>query len=198
MKKLWKRSLIAAGVVASAWTALTIWVELPGPAVLVEVGDPAWSRRALIVYDPDPIYDLDAQVCRAFAEGLATDSMRSTIATVAAAGTLDPQSFDLYVFCANTYNWRPDRAITGFIEDPIDLHGRPVMAITLGSGSTGAAQRAFEAVITGKGAVLLDSRAFWLMRPNDERRMDEGNVDVALDLVREQAVGIARGLAKHP
>ncbi len=197
MKRWGKWALIAAGAIVVAWTALTIWVELPGPAMLTDRGDPAWDRHALIVYDPDPIYDLDAQVCQAFAEGLASDSVRSTIATVAAAEGIGPEPFDLYVFCANTYNWRPDRAITGFIENRRDLRGRSVVAITLGSGSTEAAQGALEAHIHAKGALLLDSRSLWLLRPNDETRMEERNVDVALEQVRELAARIGRRMGRQ-
>lgn len=61
------------------------------------------------------------------------------------------------------------------------------MAITLGSGSTNASKKAFEKIILKKEATLIDSKAYWLLRPNDESRMNEKNVQVAQSMVREWA-----------
>ena len=176
-------------VIAVIWIALTVWVEMEGPALKWQVGNEGSTRSALIVYDPDPIYDLDRQVCQAFAEGLATQGIRSTIATVAAARDLQEKP-DLFVLCANTYNWRPDRALVGYIADPPGLKGAHVVAITLGSGSTEASQRAFEKRLRDAGAMVIASRSFWLMRPNDEARTQESNEDVAVELARTWAAGL--------
>ena len=67
------------------------------------------------------------------------------------------------------------------------LKNKKVVAITLGSGSTNAAQHAFEKIIKNKNADLMCSRSFWLMRPNGESRTGEGNVAVATKKVHEWA-----------
>lgn len=176
-----------AAVIAVIWVGLTLWVEMDGPAKSWQVGEEQWTRSALLVYDPDPIYDLDRQLCQAFAEGLAEQGIRSTVATVAAAEDIELALPDLFVLCANTYNWRPDRSIVHYVERTASLKGASVVAITLGSGSTEAAQRAFEERIRAVGARIIDSRSSWLMRPNDEARMEEGNVAVAIDMTRRWA-----------
>lgn len=176
-----------AAVIAVIWVGLTLWVEMDGPAKSWQVGEEQWTRSALLVYDPDPIYDLDRQVCQAFAEGLAEQGIRSTVATVAAAEDIELARPDLFVLCANTYNWRPDRSIVHYVERTASLKGASVVALTLGSGSTEAAQRAFEERIRAVGARIIASRSSWLMRPNDEARLEEGNVAVAIDRTRRWA-----------
>lgn len=168
------------------WGGLTVWAELPGPAKIMEHGSPSSPQKALVVYDPDPIYNLDEQLCNAFAEQLARKGIYTIVATVKAANKLKEDDYTLYMFCANTYNWRPDRAITSYIKH-IDLHNRQVAALTLGSGSTQASQKAFDRIIKSTGASIVDSRTLWLLRPNDESRMKEPNVQVAVSMTRSWA-----------
>ena len=61
---------------------------------------------------------------------IVNQGMNVNVATVAAANGLKNQSLDLYVFCANTYNWRPDWPVSRFINKPHPLKGKPVVAIT--------------------------------------------------------------------
>ena len=58
--------------------------------------------------------------------------------------------------------------------------------------------RLLEEVLNLRRAQLVDSRTFWLLRPNDESRMEESNVEVARDLVREWAGDLAAGLRQKP
>lgn len=191
MKKMFKRLLYGLIVIMAAWLILTLWAEAKGKAKQWHIGNPSSTKKVLIIYDPDPFYNLDQQVCQAFAEGLtASDSMDITISTVAAAGNITNQEFSIYVFCANTYNWRPDWAVSRFVKNHRQLKGKPVVAITLGSGSTRASQKALERMIRNKEANLIGSRSFWLLRPNDETRKEK-NVKVAVSMVKEWAKQIA-------
>ena len=90
--------------IGSIWTLLTMWAESPGPSRSWKLGNPAAKKRALIVYDPDPFYNLDEQVSRSFGQALADNGMQVTVASVRAVGKSPEQLIDLYVFCANTYN----------------------------------------------------------------------------------------------
>lgn len=170
------RTMIA---IAAGWTMLTIWSERTGEARIQEFKVPLFDKQALIIYDPDPFYDLDEKVCLAFARGLVKDGIQTTVASVAAASNLDERTYDLYVLCANTYNWRPDWAITGFIEDQKPWDDKTVVAITLGSGTTASSQRALERLLTKHHARILDSRSLWLMRPNDRSRLKDSNIEIA-------------------
>lgn len=185
MKKRGRIILYTTVVIAVAWGTLTLVAAKKGAAKKWMFGSPSSLKKALIVYNPDLFYNLDEQVCKAFAEEL--KGMQVTVATVAAAGTIRDQNFDLYIFCANTYNWRPDWPASNFIKGHPLLKNKPVVAITLGSGSTGSSQKKLETIINEKGARLIGSRSFWLMKPNDELRMKEKNVSVVLSMVHEWA-----------
>ena len=192
MKKAYRIILVVISAILVVWSALTIWAEMPGPARQTQFGNPSASLSALVVYDPDPIYNLDEQLCNAFAVSLSEHDIYTTVATVKAAGQLTNTDNDLYLFCANTYNWRPDRAIGNYIKEHPSLKSKTVVALTLGSGSTQQAKDVFDKIIKGTGANLIDSRTLWLLRPNDETRMEEPNVDVAVSMTKEWEHEIAK------
>ncbi len=75
MKKLLKVTGIAVLAIGAGWTALTLWAERAGPKRSWQLGNQAAKKRALIVYDPDPFYNLDEQVCRSFGQALADSGM---------------------------------------------------------------------------------------------------------------------------
>ncbi|MEO6671150.1 MAG: hypothetical protein ABIN36_16830 [Ferruginibacter sp.] len=141
------------------------------------------------MYDPDPFYNLDQQICESVGQVFSENKWNVSVNTV--AGILDKEnSYDLYIFCANTYNWSPDPAITGLVKK-IKLENKNVVAITLGGGSTKRSQRKFENIFTDKKARLLGSRSFWLWKPNDKKRLKESNVKVAIEMARSWAGEIA-------
>lgn len=160
------------------WLAITVYVEQKGPSKQWSLGS-STGKKALIVYDPDPFYNLDEQVCLSFGKALAEQNMNVTVVTVAATDSIKTNSYHVLVYCANTYNWRPDWSITSYIEERRALTA-PIVAITLGAGSTATSQRKFEQIITNAGGKILESYSLWLWRPNDSQKMDEPNVDVAV------------------
>jgi hypothetical protein len=179
--RLLRISAITALCVAIVWTLLTVWVMAPGKENVTIIGDRSDSVRVLVTYDPDPIYDLDEQVCRALAKGLAENHIGVVIATTESARKIDIRPFRSVVICANTYNWSPDRAVIQFVKDCGDLDSKDVIAITVGSGSTAKAREKFERELRLAGANIISSNEWWLMRPNDESRIKENNVEVAVD-----------------
>lgn len=182
--------LYALGFLVFLWIVLTLLAQRNGAEQVMVMGRSNVVAKALLVYNPDLFYNLDEQVCKAFAEGLSNQGWQAKVATVAAAERLVNEPFDLYVFCANTYNWAPDRPITTLI-DALDLKEKPVVAITLGSGSTERAQRLLETRILEEGAVLIASKSFWLMRPNDEARTDKPNVVIAVEMAKTLGNSVA-------
>lgn len=190
--KNFRRLLILLAAILSVWIILTIWVEIEGPYHKLEIGVNSQTHRALIVYDPDPIYNLDQQVCESFGQALANNEWRVIIATVAAAKKIKDTSFQLYVFCANTYNWSPDWSITRFLKTHAAIQNKNVVGITLGGGSTSSSQKILEKIIQDKNGKLISSKAFWLWRPNDEARSKEPNVSVAVDMIETWAKQITR------
>jgi len=173
------------------WLIVTVWAQCAGGTKVAIIGDKEASKRALIVYNPDPFYNLDEQVCTSFAKGLAVHGFTSKVATVQPVKN-DTDDYDLYVFCANTYNWAPDWMIQRFIKKHPNLEAKNAVAITLGGGSTKRAKRLLDNTLCDKNVVLLDSRVYWLMRPNDENRPEEKNAKVANDLARQFGDEIGR------
>lgn len=172
--------LYIIGSILLVWGALTIYVEVPRKAKMEQYGFRNGSFKAIVLYDPDPIYNLDAQVCRSFAEGFVKQGGYVDICSVAGMDKIDGlEDYDLYVFCANTYNFSPNFSIKKVIRGISSLKNKQTVAITVGSGSTKRAKRVLEDVIKGQEAILLASEEFWLFRPNDESRLDDDNVLLA-------------------
>jgi hypothetical protein len=192
MKKSLKILVFTLVLISISWTALTLWVEQEGAAKDVELGNSENGKTALIVYDPDPFYNLDQQVCEAFGQSLADNGWKVHVATVAAAKKLQTLPVNLYVFCANTYNWSPDWAIRDFIKSNTLINEKNVVAITLGAGTTGRSQRLLESYIKSKNGNLIASKSFYLWRPNDEVLTQESNVAFAINLTKQWADEIAK------
>ncbi len=181
--------MASIGVILIGWTFLTLYVERKGPPKEWSVGGSQKNHKALIVFDPDPFYNLDEKVCLSFANALAESNFLVTVMTVAAAEESTDKTFDLYVYCANTYNWRPDRAMVSYVKGNSESHqGKPVVAITLGAGSTGTSQKIFEKIIAENGGKIQSSHSLWLWRPNDETNSKNQNVQVAVAMAYEWGV----------
>lgn len=157
-------------------------------------GNSTAAQKVLITYNPDPFYNLDEQLCKTFAKTFAQESFYVIVTTISSAKDMQADTFDMYMFCANTYNWAPDWPTVNFIQDKIDLKNKPVLALTIGSGSTKKSQQKLNKNIKAAGARLIDSKTLWLLRPNDESRIKEKNTEVAKSLVKDWASEIAKKL----
>lgn len=188
---------IAILVIAILWTILTFIVERKGPEKSVEFGTANSKNRALIVYDPDPFYNLDERISESFAKGLAQKGWFAQVATVSSATKIAKAHFDLYVFCANTYNWSPDWAVTSYIEEHDALNRKKVVTITLGAGSTEKSKQKLEKIILDKNAILLSSFSLWLWKPNDKSKLEESNASVAVDRANVLALEIGETAKKE-
>ncbi|PKL79575.1 MAG: hypothetical protein CVV25_07430 [Ignavibacteriae bacterium HGW-Ignavibacteriae-4] len=190
MKKNIRRLIYTLSIVSIVWIGLTIWVQFSNSGDEIIIGETGGEPTVLITYNPDPIYNLDEQICIAFAKGLATNGIKSRIITT----NTEPltEEYDIYVFCANTYNWAPDWGITSFIYNIPNLENKNCINITVGSGSTSRARTILAKSVQDRNANLMDSREFWLLKPNDENRIEESNIDVAVDMANQW--GLEMGL----
>ncbi len=194
MKKWMRLFVHGIASIAIIWVGLTFWAELAGKQQIQHFPADNATRSALLLYNPDPIYNLDEQIGLALADELKNHGISSTLATNRKVNKLENQAFDVYIFCANTYNFAPDQGIKNAIRR-LNLQPKdPVVAITLGSGSTHRSQKRFERFLRGLGLEVVQSQTFWLLRPNDERRMDESNLQVAVDLAKELVAPTLRAI----
>lgn len=176
--------------IAAFWTLLSVYANWAGKSKAIDyVGDPS-AQTALIYFNPDPFYNLDEQVCDAFAEELQCYGWTTRVQTTKGVDIDKLEEADLYVFCANTYNFAPDAGIVKFVKNYPCLEGADVVAFTLGAGTTDRAHRLFLEKLNHRDAFIIADRELWLMRPNDENRMEESNVEVAKDMVRTMARNI--------
>ncbi len=188
----------SVGIFMVIWGFLTLLAEQERHGGRWEFGSEPLAGRALIQYNPDLFYNLDHQVSRAFAEGLVEEGWQVELVTTDEAARIDPEGFDLYVYCANTYNWSPDRQVSKAIRSASYLKGKPAAAITLGSGSTARSKRLLEELIRGREALLIRSETYWLMKPNDESRPGVPNTQVAREKARHMGQECARQLRSNP
>lgn len=188
------RSIIALIVIIVLWTILTLLVEQEGPPVTKEFGPTDSDKKVLIVYDPDPIYNLDEQICNSLGKAIGESGLSCTVTSVAAVPQAGIAPYNCVIFCANTYNWRPDWAISNFIKKTQGLEGKQVVAICLGAGSTTAANAKLIEMLSSQGAVVLNNKEWWLMRPNDESRMEEKNSLVAVDQAYQFGANLANSI----
>jgi hypothetical protein len=196
MKKPFRILLYTIVLSSVAWILLTLWVQRTTSNKTWQLGNVAAGPSALIVFNPDPIYNLDEQICLAFGEALVKHNFRVQVATVAAAKNITDQP-DIFVLCANTYNWRPDRSISNFVRRHASLKEKDVIAITLGSGSTKSSQQKLEDLIKEEGGNLIGSKSFWLMKPNDEKRTKESNITVATGMAFQWGEEMAERFHPH-
>jgi hypothetical protein len=84
-------------IILVAWTMLTLYVERNGPANRWQVSK-SDGKTALVVFDPDPFYNLDERVCLSFSKALAEKNFSVTVMTVSAAEETEQRKFDLFVF----------------------------------------------------------------------------------------------------
>lgn len=190
MRKFLKIGIYFTVGIAVFWTLLTFWAQYRGTKKATFLANENAQKSALIIYNPDPIYNLDEQICQSFAQELNNNDFEVLIsATDLTPADID---FDLYVICTNTYNWAPDWKVTQWIKHHPEIKGKKVVAITLGSGSTTEAKLKLEQTLHNAGADLIVSKTYWLMRPNDESRLDESNVEVAKDMARMVADSLVK------
>lgn len=142
--------------------------------------------RALIFYHPsrDAGFsdDLSLSVARAFQEAGFTVERE----TVTGETPSSPAGYDIIAVVSNTYFWTPDKPTRRYL-DRARLDGLPAIGLIGGAGATGRSERLLGDALREAGARVVATRSFWLLRPNDESRMDEANRAVALDLARRFA-----------
>lgn len=174
----------------SLWIGATLYVQYFGTSqkTVFQTDDISYVN-ALIIYNPDPIYDFDLQICKRFAKGLLTNNIESSIITAHHA-PLNLRDYDLIVFCANTYNFAPDWGIQKVIKNQ-DLKNKYVANICLGAGSTALAEKKLNKLVRDKEALLLGSHSFWLAKPNGESIADKSNIEIAKDHAEKWASDIS-------
>jgi hypothetical protein len=192
--RAWKR--IGAGIAGSlvvCLAAVTIWVERESDYRLERLSEGS-ETRALILYHPSRDARFSDDLSLAVARGFETAGLAVDRATLTTDTPEHPEGYAIVAVVSNTYFWTPDRPTRRYLERA-RLEGIPVIGLIGGAGATVRSQRLLAGALGGAGATILDVRSYWLLRPNDESRMDEPNRAVALDLAETFARAVGRPLA---
>lgn len=185
-------------LVAAAWLALSVAVELEGAYVQQDLGGPG-PAKALVLYHPSRDAHFSEDLSLAAAEGLKAAGFRVTRATLTGRTPARPKGYALVVIVSNTYYWTPDLPTLHYLERA-RLDSITVLGLIGGAGSTGRSQRVLHQALRSTGATVLPTHSFWLWRPNSEQRTQMANRQVALGQARQlsQEAGAARLAVEAP
>jgi hypothetical protein len=167
----------------AAIAAVTIYVERQAD-YQHEVLSQGGKARALVLYHPSRDAHFSDDLSLALAEGLASVGFSVDRETLTRATPPEPEDYVLIAVVSNTYWWTPDRPTWQFLQRA-RFDGHYAVGLIGGAGATGRSQRMLDAALRGTGAKLIQTRSFWLMRPNDEARGKGSNRAVALQLARQ-------------
>jgi len=187
-----KKIIYLIGFLLFLWLLATFYAQLSGEQETVILPVSKSDMSAIVIYNPDPFYNLDEQVCMSLGKGLQREGIEATVMTTKNLYNLT-KKYDLYIFCANTYNYAPDWLVSRAIKK-MNLSNENTVAITLGAGSTDRAQRKVEDLLVKANARILGSKAIWWWKTNDERRRSESNILVANQMAEGFGVVMARKL----
>jgi hypothetical protein len=167
----------------AALAAVTIYVEREAD-FRHEVLSQGGKARALVLFHPSRDARFSDQLSMALAEGLASAGFSVDRETLTAATQPAQENYLLVAVVSNTYWWTPDRPTLRYLARA-HFDGRYALGLIGGAGATGRSQRMLDAALRNTGAKLIETRSFWLMRPNDEARLKETNRVVALQMARQ-------------
>lgn len=179
-----KTILMAVVVVLIVGLALvTLSVESEAEYQL-EVLESRGTIKALILFHPSRDAHFSDDLSLALADGLRTAGFSVQRATVTRNTPAAPREFALIAVVSNTYWWTPDLPTLRYLARA-RLDNIPAVAIIGGAGATERSQRMLDEALRKTGANVIQTRAFWLFRPNDEARMNEPNRQVALQMAKQ-------------
>jgi hypothetical protein len=180
MKRL---ALALVLILLAGWAVISVIVEVEGRYVHEALG--GGSRgRALVLFHPSRDAHFSDDISMALVEGFKAAGLTVERATLTRETPGHPEGYAIIGVVSNTYYWTPDLPTLRYLERA-RLDGVTVIGVIGGAGSTGRSQRLLDQALRRTGATVLQTRSFWLWRPNDERRMDQPNREVALQLARE-------------
>lgn len=183
--------LLAVGVLA-----VSVIVQLEADYAIQELGGPG-PARALILYHPSRDAGFSQDLSTALAGGLRASGFAVARATLTAETPARPDGYGLVAVVSNTYYWAPDLPTLHYLRRA-RLDGIPAVGLIGGAGATGRSERLLREALRNAGATVLETRSFWLWRPNDEERLDEPNRVVALDLARRLGARAAETTLRPP
>lgn len=191
--KIWikRAGLILAFVLFVVALVVTLIVELEADYVHEDLGRPGIAR-ALVLYHPSRDARFSDDLSLAVARGFQRAGMAVGRATLTSETPERPEGYTIIAVVSNTYYWTPDLPTLRYLKRA-RLDETPVIGLMGGAGSTNRSQRVLDEALRRTGARSVETRSFWLWRPNEEARTDEPNRSVAIELA--ESFGFESGIA---
>ena len=180
-RRLLKGLAASLGVAAILTAGITIHVQReadPRTETVSETGD----RRAVVLFHPSRDAGFSDDLSLAIATKLAEDGFRVDRVTMTGQTPAIWPGVDIVAVVSNAYFWAPDRPTRHYLARA-DFSGQPVLGVIGGAGATGRSERRLHEALQATGGDVLAVGSAWILRPNDEARMDEDNRTVARDRV---------------
>lgn len=142
------------------------------------------QTRALILFHPSREAHFSDDLSLALAEGLRAAGFSVYRAPMTRNTPAAPKEYALIAIVSNTYWWTPDLPTLRYLARA-RLQGVRTIGLIAGAGATRRSQRILDEALRKTGSNVMQTRSFWLFRPNDETRMSERNREVALQLAKQ-------------
>lgn len=191
--KRWIRRVILglASILLVSVVVVSVIVERESDYVLESMGG-SGDASALVLYHPSRDARFSDDLSLAVAKGFQEAGLLVERATITSETPSQLEGHSIVAVISNTYYWTPDLPTLRYLARA-RFNDVPVIGLIGGAGSTGRSQELLDEALRSTGALSVESRAFWLWRPNDDTRMGEPNRDVAIDLA--EAFAYEAGLA---
>lgn len=183
---------VVIGVLLLALVGVSIAVELEADETRQSLGPPG-RAKALVLFHPSRDARFSDDLSLAFAQGLQAGGMSVDRATLTRHAPASAQGYALVAVVSNTYYWTPDLPTLRYL-GRARLDGVAAVGLIGGAGATRRSQRLLAEALRSTGARVMQTRSFWLFRPNDESRMNEPNRAVALDIAQRWGTETAQAV----
>lgn len=181
--------LIGAALLIGA-AMLTVYVEREAEFQLEPLGG-SGKARALVLFHPSRDAHFSDELSMSVAAGFKAAGFSVDRATMTRDTPAAPEGYSLVAVVSNTYWWTPDRPTIQYL-GRAKFNGVRTIGLIGGGGATARSQRLLGQALRSAGADVRQTRSFWILRPNDESRMQEPNRAVALQMARQFAVESAQ------
>jgi hypothetical protein len=152
------------------------------------------SPRVLVLYHPSRDAKFSDEVSLAVAAGFRDAGLAVDRATLTGKTPASPQGYALVAVVSNTYWFTPDLPTHRYL-GRVRLQGLGAIGLMCGAGSTGRSERKLRAALENAGARVVTTRSYWVFRPNDEKRVNQPNREVARDMAHKLGLEIGQTLA---
>jgi hypothetical protein len=165
--------------------AITVYVEREAAYRIEPLGGTG-PLKALVLYHPSRDAHFSDELSLSVAQGLKGLGYSVDRATMAQATPAEPKGYAFVAVVSNTYWGFPDRPTIHYLVRA-RLRGIPAIGLMCGAGSTDKSQKKLDEALRRTGASPIQTRSFWTLRPNDEKRLKEANRAVAQQMAEQFA-----------